>query len=183
MSIDLNYFSFDDFLFPNPQGTGVVQHGNRRLEYDQAEIVQQLLVDHGIGTLGWDGTRGVWPIFASVEPDAPDNIVVVYGTVGVADGRTRTGEIQGPDGFQIKVRSSNYRVGQSKMNQILLELTQNVSMETVHVAANSDVGTIDYLVYSCGNFGGVLSIGQDTPGSKRSSFTLNATITARKITS
>ena len=49
------------------------------------DIVRYLLIDLSVGTLPSDVDD--WPIYATQEPDKPDNVITVYGTEGNKHGR------------------------------------------------------------------------------------------------
>lgn len=183
MAVEINYFGVTGFAFPVVigGGDGTARLGPKRLEYSPAEIVQQLLINHGMGTVG--GAGGVWPIFSTNEPDEPDNCITVYDTTGGDEGRIRSGEVQGPWGIQIRLRSSQHRIGIGKANQLWVEIAEEVRLENVTLSWDPDLGSIVYQVWSFGNIGNVLAIGKDSSASKRSLFTINAFVNIRKRTS
>lgn len=158
-------------------GSGTSANSSRALEYSPAEIVQQLLVNHALGVLGSPGSKAEWQVYASNEPDTPDNAVTVYDTSGSDAGRVMvTGELQGMYGVQIRVRSATHRLGYAKANQIWVAVAEEVRLEDVVI------GAFRYRVAAFSNTGDILTLGKG-PGDKRSSFTINTFASIRKLAS
>lgn len=135
--------------------------------HSPAQIIQQMMIDLGEGTDG--STNGTWPIFATEEPDDPDNCITVYDTQGTDDGRTMTdGKAGVHHGIQVRVRAYDHPTGYVKIKTIRNDfetvLNKQVSLDTQL-----------YLVECVTHIGDVLPLGQDTPTSKRRAFTLNVT--------
>ena len=150
------------------------------LSHSQADIVAQLLIDLGFGT---DPTLdGIWPIYVTEEPNSPDNVITVYDTVGTSDGRTQfDGEMQEHHGILIRVRSTTYPIGRTKARAIAVGLDETVLRDTVGVASVLGTGTAQYFVDSVSRKGDVISLGKESPNSKRTIFTINATVTLREV--
>jgi hypothetical protein len=127
-----------------------------------AECVRQLLVDLGLGT-----DAGTWPVYATTEPDVPDNCITCYDTVGQDHGRTMPDSVrQGLDGVQVRIRSSGHAAGRSKANDVALALDA-VYQKVVHV------GSANYHVHAVNRSLPIETRGKDAPNSKRSLFFLN----------
>lgn len=140
------------------------------LTHSPAEIVRQLLIDLSLGTNILTSTS-LWPVFATSEPDTPDNVITIYDTQGTDGGRSMIdGEFLTHYGFQVRIRSKNHIVGWIKTDMIRHYLAHSVYQKIVHVENNS------YLIQAIEKIGNVLAIGKETSISKRNLFTLNATI-------
>ena len=140
------------------------------LVHSPAEIIRNLLVNLGAGTLPSAG--GVWPISTDQRLDAPDNVMTINDTDGKRDGRVMpTGEVVEHPGIQIEVRSGTRGVGFTKTKAVATLLDEEVYNETVTINGTT------YNITNVSRSGGVLSIGKETPTSKRVLFTVNATVT------
>lgn len=143
------------------------------LDHSPATIISQLLVDLGLGTLPADSEA--WPVYTSVEPNAPDNVITVFDTQGANAGRhMKTGERQEFHGIQVRVRSAEYPVGYAKAREIAVALDEEVYRTEVLVEFTT------YLVHSISRSSDVLSLGKDSPRTARRLFTVNATTTLAK---
>ncbi len=144
------------------------------LSNSPSQVIQQLLVDLGVGTL--PSADGSWPISASQERDKPDAVITVYDTAGVPDGRTMIdGVMQEHYGFQVRIRSTTHATGYTKASEI-----QNVidsSVQNTSVTVSSSV----YAVASITRTGSIIALGKE-PSSKRSLFTINAVVAIRQTT-
>lgn len=138
-----------------------------------ADVLRWLLIELGAGTD--PDANGAWPIFHSSEPGAPDNCITTYDTEGTDDGRSMpTGEAMGHDGFQVRVRSTTPKVGWAKASEIQDLLAETVYQDAVVVEGSN------YLVQCAAKIGRVIPLGKD-PTSKRSLFTLNATLSVKQL--
>ena len=140
------------------------------LVHSPADIMRRLLIAKSQGTDPDDGLA--WPIYATSEPDLPDNCLTVFNTQGRDGGRVKqTGERQEHYGFQVRVRSLRADAGFLKARAVAIALDQDVY---------DDALTLDltgYLVHSLTRTSEVMDIGKDVPGSKRSVYTINAVAT------
>jgi hypothetical protein len=130
-----------------------------------ADVLRWLLIALGVGS---DPDAMVdWPVFVSVEPSEPDNCITCYDTAWRSDGRGMpTGETYNHYGAQVRVRAVDHRTGWSKAQQIRDKLDRAVKENALTVN-----GT-EYIVEAVSKTD-VLSIGQDTPDTKRQLFTMN----------
>jgi hypothetical protein len=145
------------------------------LLHSPAEIVQQLLIDAGIGT---DPDFDLpWPVYSTNEPDAPDNCITVTDTTGESVGRTQwDGRDEMHWGVQIRIRAvSHENVGWRKGFAIRTFISQEVSQQWVTLE-----GT-DYLINSFAKIGSVLALGKDVTNTKRSLFTINPTVVITRL--
>lgn len=126
--------------------------------------------------LGTDpASNGPWPVYAAGEPDKPDSAITVYDTVGRQEGRTHVdGEAQEHHGVQVRVRSAAHTAGYAKARAVAVALDEDVLMNSVHIGAAS------YRVWAVARTGDVLSLGKESPDSKRSLFTINALVSLRQ---
>ncbi len=140
------------------------------LQHSQAQIIRQLLIDLRLGTDPDD--EDDWPIYATSEPDdpgTPDEVITVYNTVGVIDGRSMpTGEIFEHLGINIRIRSSRNTLASVKAYGI-----DNVLAETAYNNIVSLDGA-NYQVCSINRRGGVIDVGKEAPASERNVFSINA---------
>jgi Bacteriophage minor capsid protein len=127
----------------------------------------QLLVDIGQGS--GPGGSGVWPVFTSAIPDAPDEVLAVWDTTGISDGRfNATGNLEQHYGVQITVRSTDHPRGWLKAAQVRAALSA-VLDQTVTVGGNA------FRLPAVTRLDPVLVVGRDKPNSNRTLFTLNPT--------
>ena len=143
------------------------------LDHSPADILRYLLIDLGLGTL--PSSAGVWPVYATKEPDSPDSCITVYDTEGTRDGRTMAnGEVQQHYGAQVRVRAPTHALGHAKANAVAEALDKQVWLDTV------TIGSSVYMVYAVSRRSGPFSLGEESPTSKRVIFTLNVTIAVRQ---
>lgn len=152
------------------------------LDHEPAVIVQQVLVQLGLGKLPSDATLGHddWPIFAPTEPDRPDCAVTVQETVGRDDGRDMLdGGKDGTYGLQIRVRGNNRARAKFKASQIVSTITARslcyFDKPACWVNLDPLTGTVEaqYVLQMFVRIGNPLWIGADVPGGKRQVFTIN----------
>lgn len=78
-----------------------------------AELLRKLMV----GTN--PETNGPWPVFVSQLPLDPDNAISIMDNSVPTQGRLhKTGLTIAPEGFQLRVRSTDYRTGELKILEI-----------------------------------------------------------------
>lgn len=148
------------------------------LSHSPADIVRQLLVDLGFGTL--PSASDTWPIYVYREPASPDDCVTLYDTEGSNGPREMTGGYRlERHGFQIRIRCDDSRQGWEKAHELAIALDQSIDFNSVTLSDRVGTGTTDYTVYSVVRTGDVLSIGK-APESKRSIYTINATVALRQ---
>lgn len=144
------------------------------LTHSPADIIRYLLIAKGAGTLL--GANGSWPISAWQENDSPDNFITCYDTSGLKDGRVQNdGEVQEHPGVQIRVRSAIASDGNTKIRQIQDIVDKQVAYTTVVIASSN------YIVHAISRPGTILSLGKETPTSKRALFTLNILVTITQV--
>ena len=143
-----------------------------RLHHSPAEVIKNLLIDKGMGTD--PSMQQAWPVFAAGSPDKPDSAMVCYDSEPYLDGRTMVdGETQLCHGFMVQFRSAGFAGGYDKANAVADFFDRTVYLNSVNI------GSAKYLVQSVSRKGDVRHLGKE-PGTNRSLFTLNATVTVRQ---
>lgn len=133
-----------------------------------------MLINAGLGTD--PDLKKDWPVYAIGEPDLPDNVITVYDTAGMDDGRLMTnGELQCHYGWQMRVRAVNHPVGYRKINALRVYISETFR------ALNLTIEGSLYQVPAFTHLGEIMILGPDTPGSKRKLFTLNGTIPLKQL--
>lgn len=141
--------------------------------HSPADVVRWLLVLMGLGSAPGGGD---WPVFAAGEPDLPDNCITVYDTQGTDDGRSQIdGELFSHEGIQVRVRARTHPEGWVKAHAIREALAKQAYDETVVTGGEA------YLVHSINRIGNVIALGKEVPSTKRSLFTINATVSLRHL--
>lgn len=140
-----------------------------------ADVVRYALIAGGLGTLPL--SEGLWPIFAWQEPDQPDDVVTVYDTSGVVQGRSHNdGQVLEHYGVQIRVRTSIPKNGNTKIRAILEFLDRTINQTVVNVPYDTGTGYSVYCIHAVSRSGTILSLGKDTPTTKRTLFTVNVSV-------
>jgi hypothetical protein len=112
-----------------------------------------------------------WPIGVE-RPDSPDDCVTVTETTGRRDGRTMTdGEVIEHPGIQVEVRAADHNAGFLKAKQIATYCDEQVSNSGVTFEGKH------YNIINISRVGVVMSIGRESPESRRELFTFNAMVT------
>ena len=115
-------------------------------------------------------------MFSPIMPSTPDACLRVKRTTGRMDGRTQPDGIQQQHyGFQIMVRAADEDSGSLFADQLASWLDTGVYRVTVNVGENS------YCLHSISRTSDVLSLGKETPTSKRSLFAINGLTVINQI--
>ncbi len=135
--------------------------------HDVQDVVQQLLIDLGLGTdpASWagGGVGSAWPVFSDSEPNLPDNCITVKTTSPRVDGRSMLdGEVWKHDGFQVRVRGIDEPTAMTKAEAIRVALNERVYQAVVSLTSP----TATYAV-PCINGTNNIRLGTETPKSKR----------------
>lgn len=183
MAVSEAYFGLTGFAFPTVtsgsggQGAGSVTTTD--LDHSPADVIRYLLIAMGAGIHPDDlvvnsGTQ--WPIYAGGEPNVPDETITVYDTAGRDDGRMQyDGERTEHPGIQIRIRARDHQTGYVKARQLAVSLDKEIYQNTV------SIGNSQYFIHAVSRSGNVIPLGKESPTSKRSLFTINATVTIRMI--
>jgi len=144
------------------------------LTYSPAEIVQQLLIDLGLGTTpASGGDQPAWPVIADNEPGSPNNCITVRDTAGVAFRKHVFGQRNRHHGFQIMVRGGTHRIGWPKANAIAEAIDGIVDVTIV------TVGGTAYCIGMIRTTGDVLRLGPEANSTRRR-FSVNGLIYVRQ---
>jgi len=139
-----------------------------------AEILRALLIDLGVGCLPSDELE--WPIGVYEEIPTPDNTITIYDTSGNLDGRIQSNGVYHEQyGIMVRVRGTKSPVGNLKARQISEVFDKSIRNNTVSIESNQ------YLVTTVNRKGGVMSLGWESPTSRRSLFTLNALMNVQQL--
>jgi hypothetical protein len=135
------------------------------LHHSAAFIIRQAIVNGGLGAE--PGAGPPWPVYASAEPGAPDNVLTVFDTGARDLGRTSPdgGRTELP-GIQVRVRAGTHEVGYAKADEIALFLDSLYWFPVV-------VFGVLYLIHAVHRTGGIASLGRDAPTGTRRVFTVN----------
>jgi hypothetical protein len=137
------------------------------LRHSAAFIIRQALVNGELGTE--PGAGQPWPVFASSEPGAPDNVLTVFDTGARDLGRTLPDGMRTEvPGIQVRVRAGTHEIGYGKADEIALFLD---SLYWFPVT----VGDVLYTIHAVHRTGGIASLGRDAPTGTRRVFTVNGT--------
>lgn len=132
-----------------------------------AMVLRKMLQDAGKVTAPTSNLA--WPGYYSDEPPKPDNLVVVFDTAGRVQSREMvSGQIVESYGVQLLIRAVDHSTGWAKANDIRTWMAESVVQEAVEVDGDY------YTVAAISKFGSVLTLGNESPTSKRKVFTLNA---------
>lgn len=135
------------------------------LQHSAAEVIQQAVINFGLGAE--PSATATWPVYSTNEPSTPDNCMTVYDTQGTDDGQTMDGTLQAHLGWQIRVRAKDHQTGFRKLQAIRAYLSEVARQPRVTIEGTS------YVIWAFAKIGQVLSLGIDSPATKRSVFTLN----------
>jgi len=109
------------------------------IEHSPARIVQHLLIALGVAALP---PRRPWPAYYLNGPSTPDNLIIVYNTVGKKHGKTMVDkERQIHHGVQVRVRGSTDDICYMKANDIAIALDRMLRQEV----------TVDEVLYTVQN--------------------------------
>lgn len=144
--------------------------------YDpMSRIVQQLLQDLDLA-VDYNGTADEWPAFIGVQPPSPNNVITVYDTEGIKQGRVMIdGEVQDKAGVQIRIRAEGPVDGYVKGRAILNGFDKSVDRNTVIVGSNQ------YVINSMSRQTDVLSLGLEEGTGRLYLHTLNYTVSYRYL--
>lgn len=149
------------------------------LNHSPAHVIRDLLVTLGLGTDPDDG--GSWPIFVSREPNTPDSVITLYDTASRMQGRRMVNGITVEHyGIQVRVRDAGPTGAWVKANALAVALDQTIALDDVTVEDTDGTGSSTYKVYTVSRVSGPLSLGKETPTSKRNLFTINAVAAIRQ---
>lgn len=138
------------------------------LAHSPADVLRHVLVGIGLGTEPptTPAAAQAWPVYAGAEPATPDNVVTLYDTAGVSDGRSMVdGELFQHYGVMVRVRAADHPTGWAKADAVRRALAREVRGRSATIDGKS------YTAHAV-RIGQVLPNGPE-PESRRSVFTLN----------
>lgn len=138
-----------------------------------SQVIQKLLRD---ATIGGIATAANWPVFYGSLPATPDNVIVVYDTTPIQEGKSkRTGVEDQHEGIQIRVRGKTNSIARNMAMQIQNHLTALDREEVSVTAEDSSVHDFLFLNYTVVTGPTFLSI--DDEQNNRKSYVLNGIVT------
>lgn len=138
------------------------------------EIIQQVLIDIGVGTNPPDGAQ--WPVFAPTEPDSPDNCLTVQEYTGIETGNDAlSGQVYVHYGIQVRIRAEDPTIGSIKAHAIFKAINEDVNAHAVSLGSNL------YCVDSMTTAGTVNHLGLFRPEMRLELYTVNATTDIRRL--
>jgi hypothetical protein len=128
-----------------------------------------------------------WPIGADTESDVTDDLVTIYDTQGVNEGRTTPNcQRQEHPGVQVRVRSTTPLAGFKKAQQIGVALDQvgypEGSAWTPQRTVTIPGSTATYRVFAVTRNTNIINAGKNVPNTKHSIFTINAILVLKQLT-
>jgi hypothetical protein len=138
-----------------------------------ADVIRALLVELRLAVLPRDWREGgdYWPAYASQEPNQPDEVITVYDTAGILQGRIQlSGDTVEQSGIQIRVRANTRQAGYDKVKAIELAFATAVYKATLML------GDSTYTIHSLTQRSSILELGRDPNNSDRYLFTVNYTV-------
>ncbi len=143
------------------------------LDNTPAEIVAALI--EGLGLHG--------AVYVGNEPDSPDEVVTVYDTAGVQQGRSMIdGERWEYYGIQVRVRAPLQRRAGQLAWLIATTLDTDVYDATVTIGETTGTGSDEYTVHAVQRTSGPIPLGKQEPTSRRSVFTINLLVGLERAT-
>jgi len=137
-----------------------------------SKIVQDLLVVRTLGTI--PNVAGTWPVYRANQPDVPDDMIAVFESQGVRQGRHMIGgAYKERAAFQVMVRSNNYDTGDKKAADIAIDLIE--SLPVIYILTTA-VTLNQYRIDSISKASGPIPLGKETTVSKRYLFSINFTM-------
>lgn len=139
------------------------------LNHSPAKILADLLVSLGFGVAA-PASSG-WPVYVGSEPTSPDEVITIYDTAGVTNGRDMVvGERSEHRGLQLRFRAGDYLTGYVKASAVADALDKQTGKVTVTIGATT------YTIWTVVRRSDVISLGRKVDKSQRDVFVLNATI-------
>jgi len=138
-----------------------------------ASILRQYLVNESLATLPSDG--GSWPASDELLMNNPDNVISVIDTAGITRGRIQyDGEQVTYPGVQVRIRGATKAIAWTKTNTIKESFDKDSYQYVVTIGGN------EYEIHTIKRIGTPISLGTETPTSKRFSYTINVLLTVKQ---
>lgn len=139
-----------------------------------AILLRSWMVVSNLGTNASQKPLRDWPIYIGTLPDSPDNLISIYDTTPIKDGRMMSGETIIHPGIQIRVRSRGYTMGFDRLASVIANLD---NLKRVQISYNSD----SYLISSFQRTSDPLPLGVDPDNRLRQGFTVNGTVSLQLL--
>jgi hypothetical protein len=154
---------------------GFVSPVTAPLLHSPARILSQVMIDLGHAEEPTDDGDNDWEAYWAGEPDTPDNVLTFRDTEGVQDGRTHTDGIRhSHPGVLIRIRGAEAPETYAKAALLKVALDQQITYRAVTIDGTT------YMVYGATARGDPIDLGKQS-NSGRAVFTLNATLTVRRV--
>jgi hypothetical protein len=143
------------------------------VNHSPAEILAELLKVEGVLD-DPSASSPSWPVYVSFTPDqSQDDVVTVYDTDGLKDGRLMTGEVIQHHGVQVRLRAGPkaYREGWKKLDEV------RAFLETVAGTLVSMTSPDGYRVRNVSQVGTITPLGYEDGSKRRVLFTANFLLT------
>lgn len=143
--------------------------------HSPADILATLLVTGGEGGDQSLTPLPAWPVYVMDEPGSPDNVLTVFDTSPVTNGRRMVDGVRVQHwGLQVRIRATTPLLGWAKAQSLGVFLDEVVKQSPVQL------GTSRYLVEAI-SLTSLLSLGKETPTSKRVLYTINCLASMRAL--
>jgi len=153
------------------------------MDHSPAEILQKAMIDSGLAedpgylSLGI-GAHTLWPVIENFQPDAPDNVIIVYDTSGLAGSKGMiSGARSEKPGFEILVRAMERSDARQKISSISTWLSKSLKRTEVEVGEEGD----EYRIESVTLVGTIAFVGVEPDGKRRSLFSLNGRVSISQV--
>ena len=142
------------------------------LSHEPSAIVQQWMIDNGLGTD--PAAASSWPIYSTFRPDRPDSLITIYDSAGKVTGKSMPDrEVQEQYGIKVLLRDPSPVAGPTKARAI----------QTAFDAAYEDEVSLEGVTYLIHNFlrgERINTLGHET-GNQRLLYSLNVTVNLRQL--
>jgi len=120
------------------------------LYHSAATVIKYLLIGAGHGSASLSGDS--WPIFVGNEPSTPDEVITLYARNLFHKGKDHRGEVSEFYGLDLRLRASEYALGDYKILSIK-DYLDKVNNVRVDVPSMTSVGVVvPGATYSVANF-------------------------------
>ena len=162
-----------------------LKHRSSTLNHSPAEVVQQLLIDKGLGVDiddidnqvgGEKGKSPDWPVYIQNLVSQPSELILVRNQEGVVFAQSQYGKKLSYRGVQFIVRGESFTVGYRKSNQLYSSLTEEFTSSKVRIQDTAEDYT-EYQVERLVATSDVISLGEERDAdSSRYVFSINFTV-------
>jgi hypothetical protein len=149
------------------------------MTYTQARIIQNLLIAEGLGVAASASISTDWRTFRNSMPADGDQVITVFDTGGILDGRAmRGGAYTEHFGIMVQVRARDEGVGGKKIQDIEDFLCENAT--NVAITIGTGVGAKNYKIHAVQRTSPMVNLGQEEKN-KRFMFSANFTATIEEL--